>query len=131
MSVLIKGMEIVEHCMDCPFMVSRDGDDCILQSAEANESFESWEDMRKGCPLISVPPHGRLIDADALMLKILDYIEEYSDVDDKGWHNLKWCAMKEAEMAIEDAPTIIPASEEHTMEEFMYGQDGNPNDGSM
>lgn len=31
----------------------------------------------------------------------------------------------------EAAPTIIPASEEHTMEEFMYGQEGNPNDGSM
>jgi len=24
-----------------------------------------------------------------------------------------------------------PAEEEHTMEEFMYGQEGNPNDGSM
>lgn len=63
---------------------------------------------------VPVPPHGRLIDADALMLKILDYIEEYSDVDEKGWHNLKWCAMKEAEMAINDAPTIIPAEEDKT-----------------
>lgn len=64
--------------------------------------------------VISVPQHGRLIDADALMLKILDYIDEYSDVDEKGWHNLKWCAMKETEMAINNAPTIIPAEEGET-----------------
>ena len=64
--VYIPGMKITEHCMDCPFMVSRDNDDCILQSDEANETFQSWDDMQKGCPLIAVPEHGRLIDADAL-----------------------------------------------------------------
>ena len=61
---------------------------------------------------VPVPPHGRLIDADALMLHILDYIEEYADdLDDNGYHNGKWCAMKEAEMVINDAPTIIEAEE--------------------
>ena len=66
MGVYIKGMEMPTHCIDCPFMVSRDDDDCILQSAEANENFENWEQMKAGCPLIPVPEHGRLIDADAL-----------------------------------------------------------------
>ena len=65
MSILIKGMEMPTHCLNCPFMVSRDGDDCILQRAEANENFENWEQMKAGCPLVPVPPHGRLIDADA------------------------------------------------------------------
>ena len=55
MSILIKGMEMPTHCMDCPFMVSRDNDDCILQSAEANENFENWEQMKAGCPLVPVP----------------------------------------------------------------------------
>ena len=87
MSILIKGMEMPKNCSECPLVV------CL--------SVES------DCPLVPVPPHGRLIDADALMLKILDYIEEYSDVDEKGWHNLKWCAMKEAEMAINDAETVL------------------------
>lgn len=46
-------------------MVSRDGDNCILQSAEANENFENWEQMKAGCPLVPIPPHDRLIDAKA------------------------------------------------------------------
>ena len=61
MSILIKGLEMPKHCIDCPFMVSRDNDDCILQSAEANENFERWEQMKAGCPLVELPPHGRLI----------------------------------------------------------------------
>ncbi len=48
----------------------------------------------------------RLIDADPLILKIKDYIEEYNDTDENGYHNLKWCAMKESEMVINNAPTI-------------------------
>ena len=60
---------------------------------------------------VEVPTHGRLIDADALMLKIKEYIDEYSDLDADGLHNFKWCAMKEAELAIVDAPTIIEAEE--------------------
>ncbi len=66
-------------------------------------------ERNEDCPLVPVPPHGRLIDADALMLIIQEYIEEYSDTDENGWHSGKWCAMKETEMAINDAPTIIPA----------------------
>lgn len=63
-------------------------------------------------PAVHVPPHGRLIDADALMLEIQEYIEEYGwETDEHGWHNEKWCAMKEAAMVIDDAPTIIPVEE--------------------
>ena len=68
-----------------------------------------WEETEA----VPVPPHGRLIDADALMLKIQEYIEEYGwETDEHGWHNEKWCAMKEAAMAIDAAPTIIPAEED-------------------
>lgn len=93
--VYIKGMEIAEHCIDCPFMVSRDNDDCILQSEEANANFGSWDDMRKGCPLIPVPDHGRLIDANAL--KENWFITELGN---------KVVEVQE----IDAAPTIIPAS---------------------
>lgn len=96
MSILIKGMEMPTHCIDCPFMVSRDGDDCILQSAEANENFENWEQMKADCPLIPVPPHGDLIDRDALMKGegryIISFGKEGIDVAE-----------------INRAPTIIPA----------------------
>ena len=62
---------------------------------------------------VPVPPHGRLIDADSLMLRIQEYIDEYGwDVDEHGFHSEKWCAMKETEMAINDAPTVIPADKD-------------------
>ena len=87
MGLYIKNLKMSEHCMDCPFMVSRDNDDCILQSAEANENFENWEQMKAGCPLTEVPePHGDLIDRDALPTPRVE------------WED------------IVNAPTIIPAS---------------------
>lgn len=68
MSVLVRGMEMQKRCIDCPFMVSRDNDDCILQSDEANAKFDSWDDMKASCPLVEIPTtHGRLIDADELV----------------------------------------------------------------
>lgn len=84
-------MEMPTHCIDCPFMVSRDGDDCILQSIEANANFENWEQMKADCPLVPVPPHGDLIDRDALM--------KLEVVPSDNW----------VFRAIEIAPTIIPA----------------------
>lgn len=63
MSVLIKGMQKPDKCIDCPFMISRDNDDCILQSDAANELFMNWDDMKLNCPLVELPEHhGRLID---------------------------------------------------------------------
>ena len=60
MSILIN-MEMPTHCMDCHFMVSHYNNNCILQSAEANEGFKSWKQMKANCPLIPIPPHGDLI----------------------------------------------------------------------
>ena len=103
MGVYIKGMEMPKDCIVCPFG---------WNGCNKQHDFVYMGSRPDFCPLIDVhEPHGRLIDADALMLKILDYIDEYADIDDEGLHNLKWCAMKEAEMAINDAPTIIEAEE--------------------
>jgi len=48
-----------------------------------------------------------LISRSALKKVISEYIDEYSDLDNEGYHCEKWCAMKEAEMAIDNAPTAI------------------------
>ena len=73
MSILIKGMGKPKRCLACPFMVSRDNDDCILQSDEANAKFNSWDDMKASCPLVEIlTPHGRLADLDQM-------IEDYWD----------------------------------------------------
>ena len=48
----------------------------------------------------------RLIDADAVLAEIMDFIDEYSEVDGSGLHNPKWCAMEEAKDVILNAPTV-------------------------
>lgn len=117
MGIYIKGMEMPTKCFNCPLAQGYDMPiNCSLMPgvpklysdfdiAVKNETKPDW------CPLIPAPDHGRLVDANALMLKIHEYIEEYAGVDEDGMHDLKWCAMKEAEMAIDNAPTIIPATE--------------------
>lgn len=55
-----------------------------------------------------------MIDEKKLIDEIEEYIEEYSDVDENGYHNLKWCAMMEALEVIKQQPKIgewIPVSE--------------------
>lgn len=99
MGIYIKGMEMPSK----GFVDVRIFADGRATTATGEDPF--YREME----VIELPPHGRLIDADALMLIILDYIEEYDGVDGNGYHDLKWCAMKEAEMAINDAPTIIKA----------------------
>lgn len=67
MSVIVKNMGMPKRCLDCPFMVSRDNDDCILQTEVENELARTWEELKASCPLVEIPtPHGRLIDADEL-----------------------------------------------------------------
>lgn len=90
--ILIRGMEMPKNCIDCPLMVDRfDTDACALQSQEANEAFESWDDMRRGCPLFPLPEgHGRLGDLDALA---------------KQCDSPHWCVWLNE---IQDAPTIVP-----------------------
>ena len=51
------------------------------------------------CPLIELPQHGRLIDADALMIEVMD-----SDLD-----HLQRDDWKEVIQIVEDAQTIIEA----------------------
>lgn len=101
MSEVVVRMEIpAEHCMFCRYMVSRD---CILQSDEANEQAQSWEDLKAGCPFVSVLPekHGRLVDADALYAK--RYIVCPSDI-------VAPITVVDA-CYISGAPPIVPATE--------------------
>ena len=100
MSILIRGMEMPKRCIDCPFMVSRDNDDCILQSDEANAKFNSWDDMKASCPLVEIPtPHGNLKDES----DIISLIEVMFCKDKDG--------MEHAIQCVKDAPTVIEAED--------------------
>ena len=85
MSVYIKGMEMPKNCDSCMF--SRRSihniDWCVLTE----------EDIPCACPLVPIPPHGRLIDADRFSTVLMN--DEYQDA----FHILA------------QTPTIIPAEE--------------------
>ena len=65
MSILIRDMEMPKNCAECKMW-------CICECLNDFEDFESIcyavEDgdlvRDKNCPLIELPPHGRLIDGD-------------------------------------------------------------------
>ena len=97
MSILIKGMEMPQNCLSCPLQGGTA--DCRLTQKTYNWGLN---ERPSDCPLVPVPPHGRLIDADALELASgFNTSTEYglgrSDQLQAIKHN---------------APTIIPASEE-------------------
>ena len=61
MSVLIKGMEMPKNCKDCPFS---DHEAWCLIPGSWRERYYCPDDERSNdCPLVEIPPHGRLIDA--------------------------------------------------------------------
>lgn len=74
MSILIKGMEMPTSCLNC--FLSRSGCRAVLKRMRAMEAG-TWipaNYRHDDCPLVPVPPHGRLIDADALEKDIDKYI---------------------------------------------------------
>ena len=80
MSILIKGMEMPKKCGECLLAkLSPTGESLICNYML---SRVSWEERPFDCPLVPVPPHGRLIEeADAIetawmILRGLGYLKE-------------------------------------------------------
>ncbi len=108
MSVLVKGMEMPKNCDECPYSSWSNFYQIYICNATRKHELvlfdrkqvKSTNTMRSGradnCPLVPIPPHGRLIDADALKIMMPTIGDEY---------------LYAREM-IEEAPTIIPAEEE-------------------
>ena len=102
MSVYIKGMEMPDRCFACPMC---DVDCCGISKGPYIEYREVDVDVAMSgrpdwCPLVPVPDHGRLIDADAL-------------IEQKEW---AFDGVGQTEMVnvaeIVNAPTIIPTDKE-------------------
>lgn len=126
--ILIKGMDMPKSCGDCPFLYDHDA--CYVSGM--------WNDMRfmllcfnghtdeykRGefpfkekrvdwCPLVGVPTHGRLIDADELkelFRETITGIATRTDMKGAYEHMIRASAMV-IDM-IDDAPTVIEASED-------------------
>lgn len=89
--LLIKGMEIPKDCLHC----SIDKVWCDRWGA-----FEEYNERRhENCPLVEVPTHGRLIDADELLNDVRKNSESYF-ADDFAH---EW---------VDRQPTVIEASED-------------------
>ena len=103
--VYIKGMEMPKNCWSCPFM-NGDYGFCLADGLTHGDA-----DEKNNCPLIPVPDHGRLIDADAAIGDIRGEILEHQMNGMKGTPfyiedlRLMWQRLDDEELI----PTIIPA----------------------
>lgn len=100
MSILIEGMEMPISCGDCPCGSVFSGYKCMAKQ----KNFEKYplDSRQDWCPLVSVQPHGRLIDADALL-----------SLDRQIYDGGMAVGRREYifSFEVEDAPTVIEAEE--------------------
>lgn len=93
MSVLIKNMKMPENCFICRYV-------CTMHYSK------KWRHKRHpDCPLAEVPPHGRLIDADALYRRVKTECNPY------GKPTINFDDGNKVMDMIDDAPTVIEAEE--------------------
>lgn len=93
MSILIKGAKPPSGCRWCYF--NEDTKCALIVGCDLDGT--NGTQRRKDCPLIELPDHGRLIDADKLKEKRFCTDTRYGDVEVIGvWD-------------VNDAPTVIPA----------------------
>jgi len=95
MGIYIKNVKIPERCWDCHFFAE---DFCPVMPYE--ELWTARDGKHPDCPLIEVPPHERLIDANALKVS-LAFAEK----------SAKWAvpAIRAVLTVIDEMPTIIDA----------------------
>lgn len=98
MGVYIPGMEMPKSCWDCYF---QDCGNCRLNGHKVVDKCIIEDRIDDDCPLVHIPPHGRLIDANAIR----------ADIDEKRpgrSYEDAWTLT-----VIDAAPTIIPATVKH------------------
>ena len=109
MSILIK-MEMPKNCNDCPLFESIYHYHGCLAKPESINNMDMW-DFEVGsrpswCPLIELPPHGDLIDRDALNIDISQSVR-FSIAKNRPSAEMRGAFKVLDRLAI--APTIIEA----------------------
>lgn len=105
MGVYIK-MEMPKSCGDCRFCGGIADTDCGPCAWCDVDGKARVADTRQDCPLVPIPPHGRLIDADAF-LRTIRPITDYDSKAACTFETVKRLMFDR----IEGAPTIIEAEE--------------------
>ena len=104
--VFIPNEELPQNCYECFLKMNCDdceGWECVCVPSHHQIGYldELLSDKRRDdCPLVELPPHGRLIDADAL--------RDECSTDNKPKEDWEY-PWYEAQSMIDNAPTIIPA----------------------
>ena len=89
--ILIRGMKMPKNCNACELAALVDISDGLVYGCRAlKEMISNDRERLPNCPLVPVPEHGRLIDANALIRDWPTGFVKTADV-------------------INNAPTIIPA----------------------
>ena len=95
MSILIKGMEMPENCIDC---FAETYNECMATGKMVNSiGRPDW------CPLVEVPKHGRLIDADKLTELCDIMADKCGEIGESIWGQFR--------ATVEWSPIIIEAEE--------------------
>jgi len=100
MSVLVKGMKMPDSCHEC---VAGFGGYCFVATAES-DGICADHGRPDDCPLVELPPHGRLIDGDIAEVIAFDEFDvpENGDFGDGILYAADWIASQ---------PTIVEAEE--------------------
>ena len=98
-------MEMPTNCESCPCKTADSFGGLACQATGYIPLRKANQDRPKNCPLVPVPPHGRLIDADALSEKMVERSKHIL----KGSFEWDLCGEVITQLAL--APTIIPAEE--------------------
>lgn len=110
MSILINDMEMPTSCVLCRMSEYHVANPyCKITEAKILRD----RDRNNDCPLVPVPPHGRLIDADAFTKRLKTEFEIALPLFKTETWKRRSCEMVNAIVGeLEEMPTIIPASEE-------------------
>lgn len=99
MSVLVKGMKMPDSCAVCKF-AGKGGyhmERVVCMFTGQNEDAENV-DRLSDCPLVALPDkHGRLVDADALIIDLMD----------RGLEGIQTGDWAEIQQTVMEQPTIV------------------------
>lgn len=77
-------MDMPESCSKCLMLNS--SDECILQDEDANFVADTWEKLRRGCPLVELPERMDALKASATVegcLHPVEYAQGFNACIDK------------------------------------------------
>ena len=114
MGIYIKSMEMPKSCYACMFFAQTNywnkEDEADILSHCKRTGEKTWESVNgylPNCPLVPVPPHGDLIDRDALVRELTSIRASFGSAN-----GLVEGGLNIAVSTVNGRSTIIPASEE-------------------